>query len=363
MDKKYKIIKQAIIATVILLFWFVLEVAFSPKNSDIFTIESNGYSYKYQVSSSKIFGMGEVVLLESDNDGNVIIPETVYKSSSIIPNFYTVVGVNINGLSGDIVIPKTVSKIIKYNYSSLIPDGRNIVLYTSPKSIKVVRDNPYLDSRYDCNCVIDSKTNTLLSAASKDFFIPEGVEEIATGAFNGDFSEIKMPSTLKVIHSFAFFNCQNLKNVLLNDGLEVIEDCAFYRMQAGGTKQENLIYLPSTLKSFSFYSFANYIDFIFLYDGNDIDSILTNKCLGTKVGNNQEIRFGSAHNLVNNSTSYYVDNISSDGMLIMGDPEGLHGRDIVIPTWEVFYTYSETHHDGKSEWHYVNGIPVIYEII
>lgn len=58
--------------------------------------------------------------------------------------------------------------------------------------------------------------------------IPDGVDTIAQGAFEGShIKEVTMPRSMRVIGSGAFSSCKNLKSVTFNSGLKHIFDRAF----------------------------------------------------------------------------------------------------------------------------------------
>ncbi|WP_257880956.1 leucine-rich repeat domain-containing protein [Prevotella melaninogenica] len=69
-------------------------------------------------------------------------------------------------------------------------------------------------------------------SALKDIVLPEGVEYIRNGAFNGAAIEaIHLPNTLKVIEKDAFV-CENLKTITIPASVEKIETFAFQKQQS-----------------------------------------------------------------------------------------------------------------------------------
>ncbi len=89
----------------------------------------------------------------------------------------------------------------------------------------------------------------------------EGLEEIGIGAFQSqNIKKIKTPSTLKIIENGTFAHQgetvfgikSSLEEIILNEGLEIIGDFAFYCPRA--TVQN--LYLPSSLKSLGQDAFA-----------------------------------------------------------------------------------------------------------
>lgn len=58
--------------------------------------------------------------------------------------------------------------------------------------------------------------------------LPEGITEIGRSAFSDrKFSSIKLPSSIKYIGDNAFYNCENLEEIVIPDGVESIGNSAF----------------------------------------------------------------------------------------------------------------------------------------
>ncbi|MFI3201097.1 MAG: leucine-rich repeat domain-containing protein [Eubacteriales bacterium] len=79
---------------------------------------------------------------------------------------------------------------------------------------------------------------SLKKSPSKDFsplkhlILSEGIEEILQGTFEWSCLEtIELPSTLKVIEKFTFYNCVNLQEIILPTGLEQLGEGAFISCQ------------------------------------------------------------------------------------------------------------------------------------
>ena len=72
----------------------------------------------------------------------------------------------------------------------------------SLKSLKVSPANPYYDSREDCNALIRTKDNQLLSAVS-DCHVPDGVESTSPMAFvTTHFKVLSFPASVKMLGSW-----------------------------------------------------------------------------------------------------------------------------------------------------------------
>lgn len=116
------------------------------------------------------------------------------------------------------------------------------------KSVKVAPGNKYYDSRNNCNAIIETSTNSLISACSTtvipnsvntigacafskvnidSIFIPSSVKEIGNEAFNSKgIHSISIPASIKVIDLSSFLHCSNLKKIYLSHlNPPVIEDC------------------------------------------------------------------------------------------------------------------------------------------
>lgn len=73
--------------------------------------------------------------------------------------------------------------------------------------------------------------------------LPEGIKKINDGQYKGrkDIDNVIFPSSLEEIGKKTFEGCENVRFFLLNDGIKIIGDNAFYRTNA-------FIYIPSSLE-------------------------------------------------------------------------------------------------------------------
>ena len=99
----------------------------------------------------------------------------------------------------------------------------------SLKSIKVDPRNEVLDSRDNCNAVIDTEENVLEAACP------------AT----------KIPPTVKTIGEYAFVSCNTIEKLVIPEGVTSIEDEAF-----GGCSSLREITLPQSLEKIGDYAFG-----------------------------------------------------------------------------------------------------------
>lgn len=95
-------------------------------------------------------------------------------------------------------------------------------------SIIVSADNKVYDSRDNCNAIIETATNSLISSC-KTTSIPSSVTNIGYCAFSGcsGLTSITIPGNVESIDYFAFSGCDDLTSVTLLNGVKSIGDDAF----------------------------------------------------------------------------------------------------------------------------------------
>lgn len=163
----------------------------------------------------------------------------------------------------------TLPKTLKTFYTDVFDELR---LYL--KKIVVDKDNPDFDSRNNCNCLIETKTNKLILIGidseipdgvnelgarlfenrhdlehlnipssvtiigqetfgdcwlPEDFVLPNSIKKIGGGAFSGarNFTELNFPN-IEVIEPRAFSYCKTLQKITFGNNLKVIGDSAFH---------------------------------------------------------------------------------------------------------------------------------------
>jgi len=116
-----------------------------------------------------------------------------------------------------IFIPKNVSKIGYHPFPT-----------TSLISIKVDDENPFYDSRDNCNALIETASNTLIDGC-RNSTIPNGIDTIGARAFAYCLiTSVVIPESVVSIKSSAFEECVDLTSLTLSEGLESIGDRAFF---------------------------------------------------------------------------------------------------------------------------------------
>ena len=140
---------------------------------------------------------------------NTVIPDDV---TNIGPYAFYRQGIT------NIVIPKSVTSIGK----SAFHGCHKLV------SINISDKNTVYDSRNNCNAIIETATNTLITGC-KNATIPDNVTSIGVDAFYccTDLTDIIIPDSVTSIGSRAFEDCRNLVNIIMSNNITIIEDCTF----------------------------------------------------------------------------------------------------------------------------------------
>ena len=169
----------------------------------------------------------------------------------VIPNSVTTVGYGAfqycSGFDGDLIIGSAVTTIEDYAFNScegmtgtlFIPSGvqslgGNSFGYCAFGGIVVDPENSVYDSRNDCNAIIETNTNELLTGC-KNTVIPEGVTSIGYCAFRGvaGLTSIVIPESVTVIGENAFAFCYDLTGDLtFPNSVQTIGASAFFDCQS-----------------------------------------------------------------------------------------------------------------------------------
>ena len=203
---------------------------FNSINLQSIVIDSNNKYYSSPENSNTIVEKSTGILIAACN--NAKIPSSVRAVSNEALS-------SIKGITS-LNIPDNVEVFGGVQYCQdleLITFGKNVrkirQCYDNYmlKKIFVSPDNPYYDSRNDCNAVIEKSTLKLIVGCAATI-IPEEVEEIPNLAFrgNGRKSTIKtivIPDKVKKIGNGAFSGQTNLESVVIGRNVKEIEDNAF----------------------------------------------------------------------------------------------------------------------------------------
>lgn len=176
--------------------------------------------------------------------GSLIIPESVtyedmeYAVTSIGSGAFD----RCSGFTGSLTIPNSVTLIGYYAFSFCDGFTGSLTIPYSVTSIEtgafegcsrweqieVAPENPFYDSRNDCNAIIHTNTNELLSGCMNTT-IPNTVTTIGEYAFNrcSGLTTLTIPNSVTEIKSGAFLNCSSLTTLNIPNSVTEIGDWAF----------------------------------------------------------------------------------------------------------------------------------------
>lgn len=164
-------------------------------------------------------------------------------TSVTIPNSVTSIGNyafrNCNALKS-IVFSNSVTSIGNLAFSGCtslksvtIPNSVNSIGYAAftycsvLTSIIVEEGNTTYDSRDNCNAIIETLSNTLITGC-KNTIIPYGVRSLGRFAFAGtNLTSITTPNSLTRIGYNAFSDCRNLTSIVIGNSVMILEDFSF----------------------------------------------------------------------------------------------------------------------------------------
>ena len=195
--------------------------------------DSNGVTWTYDVSGSEA-----TITTSSQTTGDVFIPSTI--------NGYTVTSIGSSALHGrsgltSVTIPEGVTSIGSSAFSvcsgltsvtipsSVTSIGQDVFSRCKNlTSIVVSTSNTKYDSRRNCNAIIETATNTLVTGC-KTTIIPNTVTSIGKGAFFGcsGLTSVTIPSCVTSIGDVAFWHCTGLTSVIIEEGVTSISYSAF----------------------------------------------------------------------------------------------------------------------------------------
>lgn len=187
----------------------------------------------YSGTTFSVTSIGDEAFNECSGLTSITIPESITSIGE--DAFYECTGLT------SITIPNSVTSIGEYAFS----DCSGLTRITIPESvtsiglvafsgcngltsIKVESGNSVYDSRDNCNAIIETATNTLITGCKRTI-IPNSVTIIGDGAFFDcdGLTSITIPNSITRIGVGAFENCYGLTRVIIPNSVISIGDGAF----------------------------------------------------------------------------------------------------------------------------------------
>ena len=166
--------------------------------------------------------------------------------NTTIPNSVVSIGFGaFNGCTGlqSVNIPNNVTNISAYAF----------VGCSGLSSIKVAENNTVYDSRDNCNAIIETATNTLITGC-ENTVIPNSVTCIGTAAFcrQETMTSIEIPNSITSIGSSAFAGCIGLTSIKIPNSVTSIMQNAF-----SDCYDLNSIAIPNSVTTIGYDAFKN----------------------------------------------------------------------------------------------------------
>jgi hypothetical protein len=178
-----------------------------------------------------------------------VFMDCISLTSVEIPNSVTSIGYwafwNCISLK-DLVLPESITTIgesaFNENYSlksinipkSVLKIGDSAFSWCNGlETIKVDEENVKYDSRDNCNAIIETYSNKLISGC-KNTVIPQDVTAIGSGAFGFciDMKELSIPNSVTSIEQGAFWKCTGLESFRIGNNVKDIGRSAFSECEA-----------------------------------------------------------------------------------------------------------------------------------
>ena len=206
-------------------------------------------------------------LLDSREDGfcicnGVLLKYVGSEIEIIIPDSVTAIGDNAFsscfGLAS-VTIPNSITSI----------GQKAFIGCYNLSEIKVESGNSVYDSRDNCNAIINTETNTIISGCRKST-IPNGVTCIGNYAFYNctGLTELAIPNSVTIIGNYAFYGCAGLTEIAIPNSVTSIGDYAFY-----GCKGLTEITIPNSVTNIGNYAFQGCTDLTEITIPNSVTSI------------------------------------------------------------------------------------------
>ena len=199
--------------------------------------------------------IGEYAFYWTDNLSDIAIPDTVVKieegafwgaglKSLVLPESVTYIGDDafLGCYIENVEIPKNVTHIGSNPFENC----------NALKEIVVAVDNENYDSRNNCNAIIESKTNKLITGAVNTC-IPDTINVIGSCAFSGfEIDKVTIPDSVLRIEDLAFSSCNKLGSIKIPEHVTYIGIQAFWDCKA-----LQVVEIPISVKEIEDYAFES----------------------------------------------------------------------------------------------------------
>ena len=190
----------------------------------------DGFGYKIISINTPDNGEGYVSLIEiADCKKDVVIPKYVsYGDRGFHVTTFGIGSVVFTNDASSVVESITIPKTIDIINKNALAGCSNL------KTVVVDSENPYYDSRENCNAIITTSQNPYITpntliAGCKTTIIPNSVVEIGENAFYDceSLETITIPNSVTKIGKSTFNACSTLSSITLSENLTAISDWAF----------------------------------------------------------------------------------------------------------------------------------------
>jgi hypothetical protein len=134
--------------------------------------------------------------------------------------------------------------------------------------VSISKDNPFYDSREDCNCIIETASDKLIAGALPAN-IPTSVKVIGEYAFDGDAEIVVVPDGVEKIEMSAFSGIFSLQKLVIGKNVKTIRKNAFHycdKLQV----IYSLAVMPAEIEETSFDNNVSYNATLFVPIGSKI---------------------------------------------------------------------------------------------